>query len=127
MADFLSPAWIADLDAAAGAACAPAELRLVVQQVVVDDGGGGELAAYAVRIADGRVRVEAGRAEDADVTFTVDRPTAAAIARGERSAQQAFLDGALRVGGDLTRVLEASRQLAGLVDLFGPSRTGTSW
>ena len=125
MADFLSPAWIADLDAAAGAAHAPAEVRLVVQQVVVD--GDVELAAYAVRIADGQVRVEPGRAADADVTFTVDRPTAAAIARGERSAQQAFLDGALRVGGDLTRVLDGSRQLAGLVDLFGAARTGTSW
>ena len=126
MAEFLSPAWIADLDAAAGAASAPADLRLVVQQVVVD-GSGSELASYAVRVGDGRVRVEPGRAPDADVTFTADRTTAAAIARGERAAQQAFLDGALRVGGDLTRVLDAARQLTGLVDLFGPARTGTTW
>ena len=126
MAEFLSPAWIADLDAAAGGATAPQDLRLVVQQVVVDEDGH-EVAAYAVRIADGRVRVEAGRAADADVTFTSARPTAAAVARGELSAQRAFLDGDLRVGGDLARVLDAARQLTGVVDLFAPARTGTTW
>jgi hypothetical protein len=31
------------------------------------------------------------------------------------------------VGGDLTRVLDASRQLVGVVDVFAPARTGTTW
>jgi hypothetical protein len=126
VAEFPSATWVADLDAAARAATAPADLRLVLQQVVLDEDGT-ELAAWAVRIADGAVRVEAGRAEDADVTFTQGRATAAAIARGELAAQRAFLDGDLRVGGDLTRVLDASRQLVGLVDVFGPARTGARW
>ncbi len=126
MAEFLSAEWLSELDAAAGAASAPADLRLVVQQVVLGDDGT-ELAAYAVRITDGAVQVIPGRAPDADVTFTQDRATAAAIARGELAAQRAFLDGHLRVGGDLTRVLDASRQLVGVVDVFAPARTGTTW
>jgi putative sterol carrier protein len=126
MAEFLSAAWIAELDAAAAEATAPADLRVVVQQLVVDEAGG-EVAAYAVRIGDGRVRVETGRAPDADVTLTAAREVAAAIARGERSAQRAFLDGDLRVGGDLTRALDASRHLSALGDVFGPARSGTTW
>ncbi len=126
MAEFLSPDWLSELDAAAQATSAPTDLQLVVQQVVLADDGA-ELASYAVRIAGGEVRVVPGRAADADVTFTLDRPTAAAIARGELAAQRAFLDGHLRVGGDLTRVLDASRQLVGLVDVFGAARTGTTW
>lgn len=126
MAEFLSPEWLSELDVAARAATAPADLRLVIQQVVVGPDGA-ELAAWAVRIADGAVHVAPGHADDADVTFTQDRDTAAAIARGELAAQRAFLDGHLRVGGDLTRVLDASRQLVGVVDVFGSARTGTAW
>jgi putative sterol carrier protein len=126
VAEFLSAEWLSELDAAARSASAPADLRLVVQQVVVDDDGA-ELASYAVRIADGAVQVTPGRADDADVTFTQDQATAAAIARGELAAQRAFLDGHLRVGGDLTRVLDGARQLLGLVDVFGAARTGTTW
>lgn len=124
MAEFLSDAWIADLDEAGRATEAPAELQVVVQQVVLDDG---REVTYAVRVADGRVRVTAGRAERPDVTFTQSRAVAAAIARGERSAQAAFLAGDLRVGGDLTAVLEGSRALAAIADVFEPARAATSW
>lgn len=125
MAEHLSEDWIRELDLAAQSVTAPADLHLVVEQRVVDPDG--TEVAYAVRIEGGHVRVRPGRAPDAHVTFTQDRATAAAIARGERSAQRAFLDGDLRVGGDLTPVLEAARQLTGLVDVFAPARTGTTW
>ncbi len=124
MAEFLSAAWIADLDEAGRRATVPADVALVVQQVVLD---GDDEVTYAIRIADGAVRVEPGRAADADVTFTQARSTAEAIARGERSAQSAFLAGDLRVGGDVAQVLEASRALAALEDVFGPARSGTGW
>lgn len=125
MAEHLSPAWIAALDEAAGSAVVPDDVRIVVQQVVLADDG--TEVAYAVRLADGQVRVEAGRADDADVTFTQDRSTAAAIARGELSAQTAFLAGDLRVGGDLTKVLDGARVLATVQDVFASARTGTAW
>ena len=124
MAEFLSPAWIDALDEAGRGASVADEVRVVVQQVVLDDG---REVAYAVRVADGAVRVEPGRVDDADVTFTLDRATARAIARGDLSAQSAFLAGDLRVGGDLTVVLEGSRALAALADVFAAARAGTAW
>lgn len=125
MAQFLSPEWVAALAEASAGATAPDGVRLVLQQIVVD-GDGGEVA-YAVRITDGTVTVEPGRVADADVTFTQDLATATAIARGQLPAQAAFLAGDLRVGGDLTRVLDGARALADLHDVFGPARSATSW
>jgi putative sterol carrier protein len=122
MAEFLSPEWVTALaDAGAGAA-APEGVRLVLQQVVLD--ADGSETAYVVRIADGAVSVEPGRADDADVTFTQDRATAEAIAEGKLSAQAAFLAGRLQVGGDLTVVLDGARELASVADVFAAARGG---
>jgi putative sterol carrier protein len=125
VAEFLSDAWLADLSTAAEQVSVDPELQLVIQQVVLV--GRGREAAYALRIAEGAVRVEPGRAEDADVTFTQDRATAAAIARGELGAQVAFLAGRVRLGGDPHRLLDASRELAALTDLFADVRATTTW
>lgn len=128
MAEFLSDAWLDDLErAATRSAGVPAELRLVVQQVVLDGPDGDELAAYALRLADGVVAVERGRAADADVTFTQDRATAAAIAQGALSAQSAFLSGDLRVGGDLRVALDQARAVAAIDDVFAEVRATTTW
>lgn len=125
MAAFLSDAWVAALDAAARRASVPDDVRLVVQQVVVGDRG--LETAYAIRIEGGTAAVTAGRVDDADVTFTQDQATAIAIARGELSAQVAFMSGRLRVGGDIRRVIDRTRDLALLDDLFAPTRAATTW
>ena len=124
MAGFLTEAWIDDLDAAVQAVALPDDVQLVVQQVVTDAGGD---VPYVIAIADGRVRVRSGRAERSDVSFTQDRATAAAIARGELSAQVAFLDGRLRLGGDLRAVLARAGDLAALDDAFAATRAATEW
>lgn len=125
MAEFLTDAWIAELGAAADAASVPAELHLVVQQVVLHDRG--DETTFAIRIADGTVAVQSGRADDADLSFTQDRATAAAIAKGELSAQAAFMAGRLRVGGDLREVLERARELVAIDDIFAAPRATTTW
>lgn len=125
MAEFLSDAWLASLEDAASDVGVPADLRLVIQQVVLQDRG--HERAFTVRIADGAVSVEAGRADDPDVSFTQDRATAAAIARGELSAQAAFMAGRLRIGGDLREVMERARELGALDDLFAKARATTTW
>ncbi len=125
MAELLSPEWVADLDAAARAGTAPAGVSVVIQQVVLGQDGGPELT-YAIRIADGAISVELGRVDDADVTFTQDRATAAAIATGKESAQAAFIAGRLRVGGDLRQVLDRAGALATLTDVFAPARGSAS-
>ncbi len=121
MAEPLTSAWVSALAVAAQGATAPEGIQLVVQQVVVDADGVEELA-YAVRINGGTVAVTEGRTDDADVTFTQDRDTAAAIASGELSAQAAFLAGRLRVGGDLRAALANARELAALGDVFASAR-----
>jgi putative sterol carrier protein len=125
VAEFLTDAWVAEMDAAARAVEVPDDLHLVVQQVVLDDRG--RESAYVVRIDGGRASVERGRVDDPDVTFTQDRATATAIAQGELSAQVAFMAGRLRVGGDLRAVMDRTERLVSLEDLFGPTRAGTSW
>ena len=100
------------------------EADLVVQQVV--DSGGAEFA-YAVRVRHGRVSVERGRHDDADVVFHQDRDTAAAIAQGRLSAQVAFLAGDLRIGGDIQALVERARLLTGVEDIFAAARAETSW
>jgi putative sterol carrier protein len=122
---FLSDAWLDELDAAARAATVPDDLELVVQQVVL--GERGLEVSYALRISGGAASVSAGRADDADVTFTQDRATAEAIAKGELSAQMAFLAGQLRIGGDLRSALERSRAVLDLDDLFAQVRAATTW
>jgi hypothetical protein len=125
--EHLSPAWIAALAEAAAHAEAPEGVELVVQQVVVDGGPDGDEVAYAVEVGSGALRVHPGRVDAPDVTITQDRATAAAIARGDLSAQSAFLEGRLRVGGDLVAALAAARVLSALPDVFQAPRGSTSW
>lgn len=125
MAEFLSPAWIAELDRAARSAQAPPEVHLVIQQTVVD--GDGPEVSYVMRIDKGAVSVAAGRAEDADLTLSQDRATAVAIARGDLSAQAAFMSGRLRVGGDLRMAMDRARELATIADVFAAARQTTTW
>lgn len=124
VAQFLTDAWIESLDVAGAAADLAPELDVIVQQVVID----GDLeVAYVVRVGEGRVRVTSGRDDAAHVSFTQDRATAAAIARGEVAAQVAFMDGRLRVGGDLRGLLRHAAALAALDDVFAPARAETTW
>ncbi len=120
MTERFTTAWIAGLDAAIGRRPVPPDLQLVIQQVVTHPAEPD--VAYAIRLEGGRAAVVPGRAADADVTFTQDRSTADAIARGELSAQAAFLAGRLRVGGDLRSVIDRARGVIDLDDLFAAAR-----
>ena len=124
MAGFLTQAWIGELNAAGRNVSVPADLRLVVQQIVTSEGPD---VAYVIEIDDGLLRVRAGRADDPDVSFTQDRATAAAIAQGALSAQVAFMDGRLRLGGDLRSVLARAGDLAAIDDAFAAVREATTW
>ena len=99
----------------------PPDVRLVVQQVI-PDGLDGREVAYALELADGGLSVRAGRVADPDVTFTQDRATALAIHRGELSAQVAFMQGDLRLGGDLRAVIDRAGALAAISDVLVAAR-----
>ena len=91
-------------------------------QQVVTDGPDGHEVAYALVVRGGRVHVERGRADDPDLVFTQDRDTAEAIHRGELSAQAAFMQGRLRLGGDLRAVVDRASELAAVHDVFASVR-----
>jgi hypothetical protein len=121
VAGFLTAEWFEDLDEAGRAAELATDTALVIQQVIPDGPGGTELT-YVIAVADGAVRVRKGRASSPDVTFTQDLATATAIHDGVLSAQTAFIEGRLRLGGDLRAVIERAGSLAAIDDVFAAAR-----
>lgn len=129
MARFLSAEWVAELDDAARRSAslrtATAGVDLVVEQVVTDGPDGDR--TYHLVLRDGDVRVVDGPAEAPTVTFTQPWSIARAVARGETSAQGAFMGGDLRVGGDVGALLAHQAAIARLDDVFADVRASTEW
>ena len=131
MPDYLSPEWFAtatELVATASAegrfAPTTAGVHLVVEQTVhrPDD----SVAVWHVVIDDGSMALIAGPAADgarhADLTFSCDLATATGVRDGTIGAQSAFIDGRLRLGGDITALLAHGEMFATLDDVLAPLR-----
>lgn len=113
MARFLSAAWFADLDRERVVPAEPSDpAPACVIRHVVTGGPDGEVR-YRVVWESGGPRVRRGDDSHADVTFTSDYPTAAAIARGELSAEVALLEGRVRVSGHVAQASPSLRRVAG--------------
>jgi putative sterol carrier protein len=120
--EFLSKEWVEALDRVARRHPAWSdELDGLVLEYDIDDAG------YHLVFDRSGVRAFAGAAEHPTVTFRCDRATAATIARGESSAQRAFMAGRLRIGGDATALMRAQGAIAALPDLFAALRPETDW
>jgi hypothetical protein len=129
---YLSPEWIAAagralaVDADLGAALAG--LELTVEQVVT--GGPDGTVVWRLDVVDGHVALTAGVPTDAsppDLRFTTDYATAAAVAAGDLGAQRAFVEGRLRVGGDLSLLTAHQRAMAAVGDALAAVRAETSY
>ncbi|MGI8664030.1 MAG: SCP2 sterol-binding domain-containing protein [Acidimicrobiales bacterium] len=126
MARYLSPEWLAELQAAAaGAEPSLTGLADVVLQHEVT-GASGDVVFHVV-IGDEGIAVLPGPADGATVTFTEDDATAAAITRGELSAQTAYMSGRLRIRGDVTALARPSSIIVALDDLFAAVRSSTTY
>jgi putative sterol carrier protein len=133
MPRYLSPEW---LDAAQRAIDASNSMRKAtaaseaaadfVVQHVVTGGGDGDLTYHVLAGADG-VRIRRGEALDPTVVFTEDYGTAAAIGRGELSAQAAFMAGRIRVHGDLRRLVEQGDAFDEIEEALADLRSETSY
>ena len=123
MPEYLSPEWFAQAgELVAGSAALAARtqgVRFVLLQTVED---GERSISWTIRIDDGRVTLVEGAVDDATVSFTCARATAAAIHSGSRSAQAAFIAGDLRVGGDISALLAHASVFADLDDVLAPLR-----
>jgi hypothetical protein len=126
---YLSPAWID----AAGAAVAGdgrlgaalAGVTLTIEQVVT--GGPDGDVTWSLAVDDGKVALTPGPAARSDLRLTTDYATAAAVAAGELSAQRAFVEGRLRVGGDLSLLITHQRALAAVDDALAGVRARTTY
>lgn len=120
MARFLTDAWVDALDAAATQLRVGDDLELCVEHAV-------ESFTYHVAYAAGRVRYRTGTADEPTVRLVADRDTAALIARGELSAQRAFMNGLLAIEGDTLALVNAQPALRAIGDAFAGVRASTEW
>ena len=129
MPQFLTPAWIAALDAAAQGSTALAEALdhdgIVVQQVVRS--ASGEEITYHLRLEDGRPRVHEGVAPAPDLTLVTDYDAARSLHRGERNAQAVLERGQLKLRGTPEALVGRSALLAALGDVFAAVRDSTTF
>lgn len=127
MPPFLSPEWMRRADALLAGAddlSVPGDPFTIEQTVT---GGPDEPVRYHLRFDEHGARLHPGPADDPTVTLAVDRSVAAAVARGEVSAQAAFQNGDIRVGGDMQQLIAHRAQITTSDDVLGPLRADTQW
>lgn len=111
--------------AAASPERADADPGAVVQYEI--SGAPGGKARYALRFTTDGVTLDPGDHEDARARFTLDYDTAVLIAQGELSAQAAFMQGRLKLGGDVTVLIDQHAALDGLADVLADVRDRTEF
>ena len=86
----------------------PSEAQLSMN-LVVTDGPDGEDRLLHIGTADGHADWGPGHVGDADLTLTTDFATARAIfvSGNPQTAMQAFMEGKVKLQGDLTRLMAA--------------------
>lgn len=72
-----------------------------VDSVILFDLSGREPGQWTVVVKDGTCRVMKGRTMDPTVTLSMDSDLWMAIARGEKSGRDAFMNGEYQVTGDM--------------------------
>lgn len=115
---FLSPAWIdaarairAEYAGRVPPSTTPVRVNLVVRDVPFGDG---ELAAH-LDTSSGELDIELDHVDGAEVTVTLEYPTAKALVvdQDPQAAMQAFLSGRIKVEGDVTKILLLLQQPSG--------------
>lgn len=116
MAKFLSDEWSAEaieaLRASDDVRSATKDVDLTIQQVITGANGGE--AKYWVQLSDGSVEGGLGDAATPDVTITQDYETAVAITKGELNPQAAFMQGNLKITGNMGKLLQHQTALQAL-------------
>ncbi|MDQ3619044.1 MAG: SCP2 sterol-binding domain-containing protein, partial [Actinomycetota bacterium] len=79
--------------------------QVKLQQVVTDAPDGGE-TKYYFTLDGGQAQVGIGEVSDADATLTQTYETAAAITKSELNAQQAFMQGKLKISGNMMKLMQ---------------------
>lgn len=128
MVAYLSDEW---LDLAGGALSSSAELSertadldmAIAYEVTAAPSG---KVAYALRFDHGTTTLTRG-ASDAPVSFSLDYDTAVEVARGEIPAQAAFMQGRLKLVGDVNVLIRDGAVLDGITDALAALRADTEF
>ena len=106
---FLSEEWAQQMTAALNASeefkSAASNQQTKLQQVVTDTPQGGEGKYYFV-LDGGNAEVSLGEIAEADATITQNYDTAVAINKQELNPQQAFMQGKLKISGNMMKLMQ---------------------
>ncbi len=79
--------------------------QVKLQQVVTDTPDGGE-TKYYFQLDGGKAQVGLGEVTDAEATITQNYETAVAIVKQELNAQNAFMQGKLKISGNMMKLMQ---------------------
>ncbi len=126
---YLSLDWINELTAQVAASDHMREIagshRIGVTQVV-SDGPEGDIT-YHLQVGDGTAAFGAGVADPEDVKMEQDWATAVAVATGELNAQDAFINGHIRLWGDQQKLLDNQAVFGALDAVFATVKEQTTY
>lgn len=117
---YLSDEWLTEANRAVET-LAPISSELSVGFVITDS-----KLSYAVDFGPTQVRFHRDL-ETTPVQLNLTHTTAAAIASGQMSAQRAFLDGELRVSGDVRELMGNEQAIKDLADCLAELRERTDF
>lgn len=126
MAEFLSPAWVAELDATLRRSPLRADDADALVYELEARGADGRVHSHHVTIGPDGARAVEGPAAHPDLVLVTDEETAFALHRNDSNAQAAIASGRLRIRGDLAAFSRHSAALAALGDLFASLRDTTT-
>lgn len=106
---FLSEEWAQEMTNALNSSDdfqnAASNQAVKLQQVVTDTPDGGEVK-YFFTLEGGKVQVGVGEITDAEATLTQNYETAVAITKQELNAQNAFMQGKLKISGNMMKLMQ---------------------
>lgn len=97
-----------------------AQHSIAVTQVITDSPEGDVL--YHLSVRDGVATIGPGAAVDEDARLEQTYATAVAVATGKANTQELFVNGSIRIHGDVTRLIESEPVFAALDAVFAAVR-----
>ncbi len=120
---FLTEEWASAITEALGASDdfkkAATGQQAKLQQVVTDVPDSGEVKYY-LDLADGTGTVAIGELDGAEATITQNYETGKGIAQRELNAQNAFMQGKLKISGNMMKIM----QLQGVINAIDKATEG---
>jgi putative sterol carrier protein len=102
---YLSQEWADEFTARAAAGnTAPYKGKTATLLNVVTGGPAGEVR-YIIKFADGAASITMGDVENPEITMTQAYETSAAINKGELDGQRAFMQGKVKIGGKMVKMM----------------------